>query len=361
MSKKNRCYLCGGKLSGGYCHACGLDNTRQERAHYHLNESNAARRIEANIEETPEPEKEKTKKSRSAKEKSIGKIRPAEGKGAGTFRSSGRRESGKTSGIDIRHVKLLVSAGIIIIVIAGAVVNGIEEHFQESSSVYYEDEITYETDPYQYAEYELSEDGEFYETELEPGEYVVGVHLPEGTYLVELMDGNGSFNVSDYTNSIYLWEYFGEEEDYEVTGVTDVRLYTGAKLNVNDNVKLKFTTENGQTEKMDFAENPLAESVTLTQERMLTAGLDFEAGVYDAEISSGWATLDYEVPTDAEYVENGVNSRTVWLDASGRDRIYHNIVLPAGTTISTDAEEKILLTPSKYIGTMGYAEYYDLY
>lgn len=39
MANKNECYLCGGKLRGGYCPACGLDNTKIHRKHYHLNES----------------------------------------------------------------------------------------------------------------------------------------------------------------------------------------------------------------------------------------------------------------------------------------------------------------------------------
>ena len=67
MSKKNRCYLCGGKLTGGYCRDCGLDNTRLQRVHYHLNESGAARRMEENAGKDSAEEKREKKKEISSK------------------------------------------------------------------------------------------------------------------------------------------------------------------------------------------------------------------------------------------------------------------------------------------------------
>ena len=34
-----RCYLCGGKLVNGRCVECGLDNEKNTKKAYHLNES----------------------------------------------------------------------------------------------------------------------------------------------------------------------------------------------------------------------------------------------------------------------------------------------------------------------------------
>lgn len=34
-----RCYLCGGKLVNGRCVECGLDNEKNTKKVYHLNES----------------------------------------------------------------------------------------------------------------------------------------------------------------------------------------------------------------------------------------------------------------------------------------------------------------------------------
>lgn len=46
-----RCYLCGGKLSEGYCQDCGLDNARRERKTYRLNYSATENRIKSRVEE----------------------------------------------------------------------------------------------------------------------------------------------------------------------------------------------------------------------------------------------------------------------------------------------------------------------
>lgn len=365
MSKKNQCYLCGGKLLKGYCPACGLDNTKLERTHYHLNESNAARRLEAEIEIGGEDRKEK--KENKAKDKTKNKTKnKTENRTVRTKRTPKNGKSG--SGYSGQRVKL-IRVVLAVIVISGFAVDFIKEQINQSEFVSYEGDFSYEgedpytDDPYRDAAYPLSDDGEVYETELEPGEYLVGVHLPEGKYLVELMDGEGSFGVTDYENNIYLWENFGQDQEYEVTGMTDVRLYTGARVEIDDDVKLKFATENGQTERMESISNPLSKEYTLTNAAPMTAGIDFEAGIYDVQLISeqGWTVLNYNVPTDAEYAEGGVYERGLCLDASGRDRVYRNLVLPKGTVISIEEEEELLLTPSEKISTMDYSKYYDIY
>lgn len=42
-----RCYLCGGRLSGGRCVECGLDNTRNEKKTYRLNYSNVENKMKS--------------------------------------------------------------------------------------------------------------------------------------------------------------------------------------------------------------------------------------------------------------------------------------------------------------------------
>lgn len=348
MSKKNCCYLCGGRLSNGYCAACGLDNTKLERVHYHLNESNAARRLERgrdNAEERVKPKKEKEK----------ARIKPA----AVSVKKTSAGGKKKVSSLSVGKIKLAVGCIGIFVAVAGILVDYIEEKQYDFTTSSYEDNVEYDYDPYEYLEKELPAEGEYFETELTPGEYLVGVHLPEGNYSAELLEGSGGLDVEDDENGIYLWESFGTDPEYdEVTEMEDIRLFQGAKVRISSDVKLKIATENGQTEAMSGIPNTLTDECILKVGRELTAGEDFLSGVYDVQVKSGWAVLVYKVPTDEDYVENGMYERSLWLDADESDGIYRNLVLPKGTVISTE-EEEIVLTPSEVISPMDYTDYYE--
>ena len=50
-------------------------------------------------------------------------------------------------------------------------------------------QVADESDPYAQTDAVLKEKGAFYENQLVQGEYVVGVHIPEGKYTIELMEG----------------------------------------------------------------------------------------------------------------------------------------------------------------------------
>ena len=97
-------------------------------------------------------------------------------------------------------------------------------------------------DPYQFAARELSDSGDVYDALLGQGKYYVGVNIPEGSYTVELADGEGSLNVDDPENGIYLYQYFGYDEDYgDKTLLEDVRLYEGAAVSISGQVRLDFS------------------------------------------------------------------------------------------------------------------------
>ena len=151
----------------------------------------------------------------------------------------------------------------------------------------YED---YEYDPYAYVTRELSADGETYSEQLAQGNYIVGTHIPEGTYIVE-GDGESFFSltVEDKENSIYMYE----SVDEETVKVEDVRLYAGAEVSVSGEGYLRFSADNAQTGQMSSQPNPLTESVRIGAEETMTAGGDFPAGVYDVKAVSGYHDLRY--------------------------------------------------------------------
>lgn len=216
----------------------------------------------------------------------------------------------------------------------------------------------YEYDPYEFVERELSEDGEPAEYMLESGEYVVGVHIPEGRYRAEAADDFDTVQVDDYQNSIFLYAYAGKEED---DYFEDLRLYAGAHVTINaqDNRTITLTSENAQLSEMHGIENPLTESVEITDKKTWRAGKDLEAGVYDLEVMEGVGQLKLTV-----YRKDGemYNSYFTSLDEEGQN-VYRNLVIPEDAELSFNYSEnvRVLLTPSELIDSSDYLRYYIYY
>ena len=223
-----------------------------------------------------------------------------------------------------------------------------------------------ENDPYEFVTRELSDSGEVYDTELGYGEYVVGTDIPEGTYEVTLQSGYGAFQTDDPDNSIYLYGYFSEnasDEDEDITEMEDVRLYEGAHVMIGEDVVLAFHTENGQTGQMQSEDNPLSVTYTLQPEKKYTVGKEIPAGVYDVSGTKDWAVMEYEIYLgelyDEEYDSLNYQSYSIMVEAGSENAIYKNAVLTEGTEITVTG--KMILTPSKKIGSQDYEAFYDIY
>ena len=156
-----RCYLCGGKLVNGRCVECGLDNEKNTKKVYHLNEI----------------VKMQDSQPRDAVQK-IGK------------------------GLAIGSVILLVAA-------VGAV--ALNSYFEEQEKG--QSQSGEEYDEYQFAKRQLSETGEAYDEVLTGGYYEVGVHIPEGIYTVEAQDGESAIYLIDDENGIYIWQQIGNDPE----------------------------------------------------------------------------------------------------------------------------------------------------
>lgn len=221
MAKKNRCYLCGGKLLDGRCQDCGLDNMRNYRKHFHLNESDSVESIngdtgQASVECDVKAGQAPGKCRRSGAaacgahtgqwkqcgaadtkctcryngkfsecRKKSGRPLPEYARTEPHTRmdSSERPEISRTVRSHGRGVKIAVAVIGLIVVLAVFISDYVQEHNRDSG-VAYEDgyasePVTGEDGPYEFVERELSETGDVFETELGQGEYLVGVHLPE--------------------------------------------------------------------------------------------------------------------------------------------------------------------------------------
>lgn len=319
MRLGERCSLCGGRLDADKrCTECGLDNRQSDRQYQIKNQDSRSRCDSRPLTHVHE---DRDKKGRDKKDRKI------------------------------RFPHLLAAVFIVICLILSGMVlwSG-----RESAS---SPEQEYEEDPYARAVRDLDAAGESCSITLGQGEYVVGTHIPEGTYTLT-GDGSGfvSLSVDDRKNSIYLYE----SVDPDSATAEDIRLYTGAHVSVYGDSYGILTSENAQTDQLEGQNNPVTETVHISGGQTLTAGTDFTPGVYDFTAVQG-----YGAPEILIYDENGSQIASVypWLSQySEAEKIYRNVVLPEGAAVMVEAEElELELVPSQLIASENYPEYYSYY
>lgn len=387
MARKNRCYLCGGALRNGRCVECGLDNDRMTKRTYRLNETTPIhikrKQIEAQRSEQIDYAKEYKQKQDSMEKlgrdqdqrRNQRRTAEAERRSAGKKQASATKQEFKS----VINQRMLERRGnaentreqvkkspkilkIIIIVYIAIVVfsnvgSCVVDFIETTTDSFYEftDHDEYEVvkeeispyvsdDEYTYAMRELLSSGEEFNVSLSQGNYLVGVHIPEGTYRIDLNSGDyGSIYVKDPDNIIYLSYSVGENENYQY--LENVRLYDGAYLEISGNVDLQFSSENVEewnTEEYSFE---LGDEIYLIgEDEIFTVDDENMAGVYELKVMDGWAVL-----TITYKDENGNTiSDSFWVDAEDSQNTYKNIPVLEGMEISSEYGE-ILLTP--YAGT----------
>ena len=195
--RRRRCSLCGGKLVNNKCVECGLDNSKSDTS-YRVNESKCTHEPLTHVHH----EAEKVSKAHTVK-----KV-PAK-----------QFQKGKHT------VKIFVVIGILIFVITGFA--QIAQKIQMSS---WKEESVEEYDPYKYLEKTLPETGEHFEETYTGGEYIVGLHIPEGQHRVELLSGSGSVDLEDSENHVYYSEFLADAQEEGVEReIEDFRLFAGRK------------------------------------------------------------------------------------------------------------------------------------
>ena len=385
--KKRRCYLCGGKLVNGRCTLCGLDNTKIERKNYRLNESSFdGKGIEAKhlceshngkpsggLNRQGQASWQSGRNQQGQSSWQNGQNQQGQSSwqsGQNWTQTGGKQKKGWISTIIVLLMILISIGGPAISFVTTEIKNKIDQINNSGDDNWWSgseiDTSVDENDPYEFVTRELSDSGEVYDTELGYGEYVVGTDIPEGTYEVTLQSGYGSFQTDDPDNSIYLYGYFSEnasDEDEDITEMEDVRLYEGAHVMIGEDVVLAFHTENGQTGQMQSEDNPLSVTYTLQPEKKYTVGKEIPAGVYDVSGTKDWAVMEYEIYLgelyDEEYDSLNYQSYSIMVEAGSENAIYKNAVLTEGTEITVTG--KMILTPSKKIGSQDYEAFYDIY
>lgn len=217
-----------------------------------------------------------------------------------------------------------------------------------------ETEAEYEYDPYALLTRDFQEGGEEYSVNLSSGEYVVGIHIPEGRYTIKGSENDyGSVSIEDDRNSIWMYVSLYEYENYEQE---DIRLFLGARVSVDTYGEVEFVSENAQVNVTAYQENPLTEPIVLDKDSE-TAGIEFLPGVYDIVMEEGYGEVTVEIP-DGDGSQWG--SHYIWLDAADENQcVYRNIVIPEGAIVTSGEEVSLLmLIPSKQIINTDYTSYY---
>ena len=289
--------------------------------------------------------------------------------------ASGRRRRGLAVWIIIIAVILIAALPALTDIVSNILGNGfstVTDTFTSDSVSYNMDDTGYDDDyiwddsdydPYSFATREIPSSGDAYETVLGNGIYRVGVHIPEGVYRAELVEGTGGIGIDDEENSIYHYVTFGTESEYDqVTEEEDIRLYNGADLSIDSGVILRFTTENAQPLTQEIKENPLSEPVSLEAGTYTSGDGIVPEGIYDIT-ALGTLEDDYGYSSVTLTYPNG-SSEYLWVDSTDyapvsdeyTDTGAKNIVIPDGTEVSVEYGS-ITLTPSEVYYDVDYTEY----
>lgn len=350
---KWRCSLCGGKLSNGRCTLCGLDNTVYKRKIAYSGN-------------TPQDKSAQEQKTHAGTEAARQISQP----NTDTKRTApvARRKKGKSSRLPVIVILIIILAAVLptVIEIVQTVIQDISSDSAAVSDTYfgdsYDEDFSADYDPYEYVTREIPDTGETWETVLGNGIYRVGVHVPEGVYRAEVVEGAGSVAITDEENYIYDSVFLGTEEEYgQSPEEEDIRLYNGADLQIDSGVIVKLSTENAQPLVKETSENPLTESVSLQEGTYVSGDGTIPEGVYDLSVKT--AEGDYGYSSITLLYPDG-DSRYLWAEGPDyavtssqyTDISVRNIVIPEGTEVSVEYGD-VVLTPSAGYYDVDYSEY----
>ena len=363
-----KCSLCGGKLDGqGICTECGLDNTKNDRA-YHSGQRGCDDQMLTHVH--TENTMEEGDRKRKTVQKKPGKTQyGSQGTSSNPIRTRHQMPQNYSPVVKPKKRKRGCAGILLVLVLIIIVVSFIGQFLEETNLI---EEIEYkwenifendqtdeseygERDPYSYVTREIPAEGSEESYTLSSGCYIVGVHIPEGIYQADMDDDFDVIQVDDPEQGIYLYEYRYLEEENNCH-LDDLRLYEGAVLYVETNTQAVLSTSNAQPMK-EAAENPLSQEYNL--KGTVTAGMDFEPGVYDLEmINEGYVTLYVVLDEESDYY---IEKSFLMGESYDMGTRYQNLVIPKGAELRCDSGVEIRLIPSQIIFSTDYQSFYETY
>lgn len=345
-----RCSLCGGKLnSNGICTECGLDNNKSDK-NYRINQSECDHEPLTHVHHGKNEKPEKQPKPNTPRQSWQGSTTTY----SGNTGSTGRKKVGKKKKPG-RIISKIIAVIVIFNVFFGIFQPLVSDILDDVISGYQENTEDYtRSDPYEYVTKELPADGESVSFDLTSGDYVVGVHIPEGNYQADVSYDYDTVQVDDGDSGLYLYEYAGRTDgDY----LDDLRLYNGAIVHISSQTTITLYSDNAQTDNVFYEDNPLAGQGAVSIKEDAIVGPDLPAGVYDLTLVSGEGSVDVDIYT--EYGES-METKNLYLGENCTDgKEYKNLVLPKNAQITLDDNMELRLTPSEKVSTTDYYQYYN--
>lgn len=382
MAIIKRCIICDEKLVRNRCPLCGLDHTRQMKINYRLNTSRpyhmptqqstitqnrSKADISGNEATQTVPNRRRQDKSMAnasarREEYSAGTVKPIRQPQVKQKKKPYEKQDKKQGGGQtwIRFLPIIVLWVLMIVGILRDESN--ENHEREPEYTTHQNYVNEEF--YEAVQYQLTEEGESFEIVLSQGEYLVGTHLPEGYYHVELIKGSSLLNITNPFQGIYDWYHFFAGEGGTIQ-LEDLPLYQDTHLRVMEGAYLALSTTSGQIDTMyETIPNPLQiEEITLEEGIYYTVGRDFPAGVYDLQQTDGCCYLIAGFSDDTGSDSINTVYRDLWFDVNSNEKSYRNMILEDGMVVymEPDLEGTTVLIPGETIKADGYDTYYELY
>jgi len=229
-----KCHLCGGKVSGGVCADCGMKKS------YITSKS----RLNDNGEREPRPDRKQTE---VRKDETVNQNNPT------PVYNPKPPVKGNKKKFKLLPV-LLIIFGIIPSIFQYA--NDYKQEQQNERRQAIQDSMngfeygTDEFDRYIHSYEDILETGEYYGVTLSEGSYEVGVDIPTGIYRITEVMGYGYLSWEDEENTISEW-FILSGEDWEADRLnpsesSDLRFYTGAIIEIENDVQVRIETDNAQ-------------------------------------------------------------------------------------------------------------------
>lgn len=405
---KKKCSLCGGNLVGGKCVECGLDNNKKSNAgtsntiagwnkssdafgdvmnndkfFENIRKEQEEMEVEDVYHRAPDPVFPKPPKNRPSAKPNQPRKKPTQFNRTVFERTSQGRGTSSNEEIEQRKRKVVFMVvglilffniilplfiGVISFLITGinTAVSGFSNfgsEYEVESQEEYADAV--DMSGLQNEDLALTAEGETFDVTLMDGVYIVGVHIPEGTYdITNIYTGN--LNIDDDEHGVNEYAYFYDENiGVEICGVY---LHEGAEISVEDGAWFQFTTENGNVDGMEGMINPNTEEFEVSG--VSVAGVDFPAGVYNLKVPEDCGVIvslylseeSYEDESDLLFIKFMCNRE--YYEEGEQSTSYSNLVIPEGAVLYVEDDEEmnyISLTPSAIIADEDYEAPYEYY
>ncbi len=182
---------------------------------------------------------------------------------------------------------------------------------------------------------------ESFETELTAGHYEVGVDIPQGTYNITCISGQGNVSSSNmFSGGLNEVMNVDTSDGFSIDTFNNAKFSNGDELTVSSTAVIKITSEAADASSLG-SRSPLGVEIELSSGNFV-AGTDFEPGVYDITCITGQGNVYSD-----NILEGGLNE-VMNVDTSNGFSIslFKNAKFESGTQL-TISGCTIKLTPSK--------------